>query len=309
MATMKDYLLGQTLRLFEKYIANALKKYGFEEKWLNYQNIQIHSYQKHTHAPNCISDQTVVLIHGLGSTASGYGKLMAKLSPYFDHIIAISAPAHGLSQSDDLVFDQEKLFSFWATLLNEIQSQSQKPLIIIGTSLGGAISLKYSTSFPDRLSHLILCSPAGAPLTQSEILELKQTFNMDQSFAGWRFLKKLYHQPPMIAPLLAPLISYNLGDAKVQKFLGSIKEGEGITPEELLKLKAKTLLIWGQKEKILPKRHIAYYKTNLLSPDNPIHQSVSIHEPLLFSHSPHLESTHELVEIILDFIKKHRDDH
>lgn len=293
------------LLAFEKMVVRGLKKYGFEEIWLNEQNLKIHGIQKKSaHTPTTLTTQPLIFIHGLGSTASGYGQLMAKLSPYFSDMLVISAPGHGLSPHHPIAYEQDSLFEFWAQFLYQQYENTQKKLILIATSLGGAVALKYTARFPETVAQLILCSPAGAPLIESEIEMIKQTFQMKNIFDGYRFLSQLYHQPPKYAPLIAPLIYRNLSDEKVQRFLSNLKSGDGLSPESLYEISCPLLLIWGTSEKILPKRHLSYYRETFSHACAQV-KDLQIEEIQNFSHSPHLESTQALVDLILPFVKKH----
>jgi pimeloyl-ACP methyl ester carboxylesterase len=293
------------LLAFEKMVVKGLKKYGFEEIWLTQQNLKIHGIQrKISKQSTTLTDQPVIFIHGLGATAAGYGQLMAKLSPYFNNMLVISAPGHGLSPHHSIAYEQDLLFDFWTHFLMTQFEHHQKKLILIATSLGGAIALKYTTQYPHTVDQLILCSPAGAPLIDSEIEMIRQTFQMKNIADGHRFLSQLYHQPPKYSALIAPLIYHNLSDEKVQRFLSHLKTGDGIDAIDLHFIEAPILLIWGTSEKILPKRHLSYYRETFSHPCAKV-KDLQIKEIQDFSHSPHLESTQALVDVILPFIKMH----
>jgi pimeloyl-ACP methyl ester carboxylesterase len=187
--------------------------------------------------------------------------------------------------------------------MTQFQSTNKK-MILIATSLGGAIALKYATQHPETVDQLILCSPAGAPLINSEIELIRKTFQMRSMTDGYRFLSQLYHQPPKYSVFIAPLIYHNLSDEKVQRFLSHLKTGDGIEAIDLHLIESPILLIWGTSEKILPKRHLSYYRETFSHPCAKV-KDLQIKEIQDFSHSPHLESTQALVDVILPFIKTH----
>lgn len=94
----------------------------------------------------------VVLSHGIG----GSSKSLSCLSPIFsDKAVAYDFPGHGNAAAPkeygpNIAYD---------TLCQVISSQQQqRPLLLIGYSLGGYVSLRYAVEHPSRVAGLVLIS-------------------------------------------------------------------------------------------------------------------------------------------------------
>ena len=112
---------------------------------------------------------TVVLLHGLGSTATAFGPLLTRMLPEAGRLVAPDLPGHGFSETPSGRLTPERLFGAVSELLDGLVSE---PMILVGSSLGGALALRYAVERPGRLVALALISPAGARTSPSEWDEL-----------------------------------------------------------------------------------------------------------------------------------------
>ncbi|WP_264520834.1 alpha/beta fold hydrolase [Flavobacterium sp. N1994] len=100
------------------------------------------------------NQEIILLAHGWESNASRWKKLLAYLKPLGKTIIAIDAPAHGLSDGKE--FNAPK----YAEFLN-VLTQKYQPKTIIGHSIGGAAIAYYLNQYPNpNIEKVILL---GAP--------------------------------------------------------------------------------------------------------------------------------------------------
>lgn len=140
----------------------------------------------------------------------------------------------------------------------------------------------------------MLCSPAGASLSLSDIDHLKRVFRMTERGDGLRFLKTLYHQVPWWGPLLAPLVRLSLSRPEAQQLIHQLQPGDGLGTNEFSGLSSPVLLIWGKRERVLPSTSLA----NLL--DNAPPQLILV-KPDQFSHTPQKEHPQELLAHLISF--------
>jgi esterase/lipase len=100
------------------------------------------------------NEKVILLVHGWESNASRWKKLLEHLKQTPYTIIAVDAPAHGLSSGNE----------FNAILYSEfinVVAQKHNPNAIIGHSVGGMASLYYQSKFQNpNLEKLVLL---GAP--------------------------------------------------------------------------------------------------------------------------------------------------
>ena len=293
--------------IWERMTALSLKHRGVQSTWVEVDGMKIHSLLSCSSLQPAF-DHRLVCVHGLGSSGSSYGLLLPELSQFWSEIWAPSAPSHGMSpphphpeRALDLTpsrlsgssVKQNQIYAAWEKLL--LHLSISEPITLVGISLGGAISLRFAARYPERVHHLILCSPAGARLDQEGINHLKRVFRMSEAQDGLRFLKTLYHKAPWWSPLLAPLVRKSLSRPEAQSLITQLRPGDGLSPEEIRNLKPPCLLIWGKRERVLPLSSLEFFSQN--APKN-----MTILQPESFSHAPHREHIIELSQLILDWV-------
>lgn len=101
---------------------------------------------------------TVILVHGLGDRGLlDWLKVFPELSDRY-HVIAIDLPGFGGSDKHQIQYAPQK----YAELISWVVGQyAHDPVIVIGHSLGGAVSLRYAHSYPEQVSRLIMVDAAG----------------------------------------------------------------------------------------------------------------------------------------------------
>lgn len=103
-------------------------------------------------------DQTLLLIHGLGSYLPVWKHNIPALAR--DHrVIAIDLPGYGKSAKDNrFAYSME----FFATIVQGVIEQLElgRP-VVVGHSMGGQIALTHALAYPGRARALVLASPAG----------------------------------------------------------------------------------------------------------------------------------------------------
>ncbi len=102
--------------------------------------------------------ETVLLVHGLGEAGAcdWYGVLPALAAQY--HVIAVDLPGFGKSEKRNLAYTPMLYASFikWIAA-----TEIRGPFTLIGHSMGGAISLRYASVWPNDLKRLVLVDVAG----------------------------------------------------------------------------------------------------------------------------------------------------
>lgn len=107
------------------------------------------------------SGPTILLVHGWESNASRWDLLIDYLKKAHANIIALDAPAHGLSEG--LVFTMPQ----YAEFIDVVVSKHQ-PEVIIGHSLGGATSLYYQATYQNKnIEKMVIL---GAPCDMDTLL-------------------------------------------------------------------------------------------------------------------------------------------
>ena len=169
-------------------------------------------------------------------------------------------------------------------------------MILVGSSLGGALALRYAVERPGRLVALALISPAGARTSPSEWDELLDAFKIDSAADARRLLARLYHRAPWYLAALAPGLQDIMKGAAVRDVVDSATLDNLPMPDSLSALQMPILLLWGQSERLLPPSALAYFRRHLP-------QHAIVEEPAGFGHSPHLDDPARLGERLLAFAR------
>jgi len=282
--------------LFERLTLLRLWRAGVRGRWLTAARTPLHALVAPAPPlpPGAPRRPPLVLVHGIGSSAASYGPLIALAAPAFQGVVAPSAPAHGMSPHHPCAEDPEALFAVWRDVLDALSAA--EPVALLGTSLGGAVALRYALERPARVRALVLCSPAGPRMTPAQIEEVRARFSMRRLRDGERFLRILFDRPPPLAPLVGLAARAALRGAPVQALLAGLSPSVGLSRRELGALRVPALLFWGGRERVLPAGLLDIYR-EALPP-----ALVTIVEPPHFGHSPQLEHPRELLAAALSWL-------
>jgi len=125
--------------------------YGYPVKTVAVRNINIAMIDEGQ------GDETLILIHGLGTNAKGWIKNIPVLSKKY-RVIALDLPGYG--KSDKGYYDYS--MSFYAKVLKELMDALNiNQAVLAGHSMGGQIAITAALEYPDKVKKLILISPAG----------------------------------------------------------------------------------------------------------------------------------------------------
>ncbi len=101
----------------------------------------------------------VLLVHGIYAGASSYEfRKLAPLLARHRRVVAIDLLGCGLSEMPDLVYSAELFVEQIVDALGEFFSG---PMVLIGSSLGGAFAIRAAVRAPDRVAALVAIAPAG----------------------------------------------------------------------------------------------------------------------------------------------------
>ena len=103
------------------------------------------------------SDDFIVLIHGLGASAERWEFVIPEFSKHYKVIVP---DLIGFGHSDKPLVDYTTDF-FSDFLDNFFHILGIKKTHIIGSSLGGQITVEYICKNPDIIENLVLVSPSG----------------------------------------------------------------------------------------------------------------------------------------------------
>lgn len=208
-------------------------------------------------------EKTLLMVHGLGSYGPAWKKNMAALSQQY-RCIAIDLPGYGKSSKGRYTGGMR----FFADVVKEFTERLQlENVVLLGHSMGGQIAMTASLAYPETFQELVLVSPAGFETFHpgqrkwfGEVITARGVFltPVDQIKAniGWNFYRMPKDAEFMVTDRVA---------------MRRCKDFEGycyIIPEcvrgmvddpifdHLKDLQARTLVIFGQQDNLIPNRFL-----------------------------------------------------
>lgn len=250
--------------------------------------------------PICVYDlagtvgkPTVVLLHGIAANSTTWWPLFFGLRRAAGRIVAIDHLGHGWShRPDDL--DPEALV---AAVTEALGQELTEPAVVFGNSLGGALAFQFALQRPDLVKNLLLVSPAGAPWSVAEMDELRTLFEVDTLAKAVSFIHRLHAKPVWYARAIAPGVAARFRAAPMRLLLERLRPEQALTPADMARMPGPSLVLWGQRERVLPHSSVAFFRDHLLG---------TVETPEDWGHCPQLDRAGPLVRRIRLWLEQSR---
>ncbi len=206
--------------------------------------------------------EPLVFLHGAGGVMAN-DPLLAKLAEKF-HVTAPLLPGYGDSQECGALRD---MLDFTLHTWDVIDALGLKNPILVGHSMGGMMAAEMAAIAPHDVTRLGLIAPAGLWLDEYPIPDLFSTMPFE-------FPALMFHDVEKGAALMTAGVS--LDDPEWLKgFLVSNARQLGMAgrilfpiPERglstrLYRIKAKTLLVWGDSDKVVAPAYAHAFKKGI----------------------------------------------
>ena len=220
-----------------------------------------------THYLEAGKGDTLILIHGGGAGADARGNWDACISHYAAQfrVIAVDMPGFGQSDKPD-----PKLYSYGQTgrnnhMIEFIQAVANKPVHLIGNSMGGATALGVSIQRPDLVRKLVLMGAAGLDISNPDPEPRKALGGYDFTAGGMRRLIEALAAPSF--KITDEMIAYRHAltvQPGSREAISAIHEHLKADPmtyarEAIASVKTPTLVVGGKLDKIAVLQRIYGY--------------------------------------------------
>jgi len=241
-----------------------------------------------------MAKQVIIILHGWGSSSEHWIPVKNILERGGYQVFVPDLPGFGENPPPSKPWEIDDYVE-WVKEFCEKQNLSQ--IFLIGHSFGGGITSKFAAKYPKKVSLLVLIAPA---IVRQK--KLKQYIYFVLSKIG-----KLIFSLPILSflqPLAKKLLYRFLGVSDYYKLFikkePNMKETfKKIIKEDLQKflpqIKSKTLVIWGEKDKITPLNDAYLVHKGIPDSDLKIIPEVG--------HIPYSQVPEKLAEIILRFLR------
>jgi pimeloyl-ACP methyl ester carboxylesterase len=241
----------------------------------------------------------ILLLHGYAANKDNWPRFAAYLTKDY-HVIAPDIPGHG--ESTQLMSSKYDVSSQIDRLHNFARAINIKEFHIAGNSMGGLFSGAYAVRYPDEIISVGLFDAAGVKsLQKSEVSKLFDKGENPLLFKDAndlpRFMSLIFVNPPKVPyPFKKTFIEKALASKEINKKIANdISPDLNSLEKDLPKIKAPTLILWGDKDKIIDVSSVPVFEKGLKN-----HQTVIIDN---CGHVPMLEKPQETAIRYLDFIK------
>jgi pimeloyl-ACP methyl ester carboxylesterase len=207
----------------------------------------------------------VLLLHGFGSSLETWEPWAQQLGGSY-RVVRFDLPGCGLSEADRTGrYGDARSLELVKALMDELGIEKA---VLIGNSIGGRIAWRFAAAFPDRTRKLVLISPDGfaspgfeygkAPHV-SAILTLMKYF-LPRALLRAN-LAAAYGDPGRLSDATVDryydlLLAPGNREAMIERMQQTVLE----EPTPILRrIKAPTLLLWGQKDRLIPFANSADY--------------------------------------------------
>jgi pimeloyl-ACP methyl ester carboxylesterase len=212
----------------------------------------------------------LVLIHSHFWTMRQWQSWVDILAKDFT-VIRYDLTSHGLTGPDPKVdYSRARGTFLLAELLDHLEIERAS---VAGSSTGGALAWYFAAHYPQRIDKLILINAPGMPRVTNKYME--------RGMPDWGWIAFYLMPEKVFKPFLQAAVEDNalITDERVHEF-HQMYRGTGnrmaefermqawergdISPD-LARIRAPTLILWGEKNPQLPAEHVAQYTQKLIN--------------------------------------------
>lgn len=271
-----------------------LKAAGFKSRYTATSVGDIHCFVNEAKHPK----GDIVLVHGIGSWSVHFWEIAIALRKKGYSVYIPDLPGHGKNpdlEGPDGFVSIYQMFEEWAQ-----KALPRKKLIMVGSSLGGAIALRYGLENGKRLKRLMVISPAGGFTTEEDWEDFKSSMRLASVTDCKALLSKVYTKRPLYFPLLykpflAAMLRPMVRDVMEKTRYEDLHiDSVPVEADAIAKTLPMTLVVWGKSEKLFGPHHLEKFRKTLP-------KKVTFEEPQHVGHAPHLDNPKWMIKRILQF--------
>lgn len=245
---------------------------------------------------------TVIFLHGLGSSLHTWEPWAKLLSAQF-RVVRYDLPGFGLTGSDPTGdYTDARGMRVLTALMDKLAIEKAS---LIGNSIGGRLAWNFAAQYPERVAKLVLIAPDGFA---SPGYEYGKTPEIPFAVRVLRYVLPKFMLRMNLAPAYGDPTALN--DAMVSRYYdlmlapgvrdAMIRRMEQVMlfdPEPVLaRITAATLLLWGEKDAMIPVANAADYLRAI--PESTLKSLPGL------GHVPHEEAPDRSLEPVAAFLAK-----
>ena len=241
----------------KKTMKEMLSDYEFKTRCVKIDGIEI------TYLKEGKGAKTLLFLHGLSSNADAWSKNIEVLKENYT-CVAVDLPGHGKSSKPEVAYTP----TFFADIVSKfIKKKRLKNVVLVGHSMGGQASMKLALKHPDVVRKLVLIAPAGLEKftkDQGNILKSVYTAEVVKNTTNDQIAKNyalnFFEQPTEVSKMIEDRIRIKQAsdfdahcNAIVKSVFGMLDDP---VHDDLEKISIKTLVVFGDKDMLIPNRYL-----------------------------------------------------
>lgn len=232
----------------------------------------------------------ILILHGWGHGNQSWQKVKELLEQKGYKVFVPDMPGFGQAPAPK---DPWNVQNYMDWVLGFAQQNKLEKFFLLGHSFGGRVAIKLAAFHPEKIEKLLLEDSAGT--AREKNLSFRQKLVSKFQWLGKIFSKlPFYYLFRKIAYRLAGVRDYYLIQNPVMKETFKKVINEDLT-FHLADIKTPTLIIWGEKDKVVPLNVAYFLKENIEDSQLKIFPNIG--------HRPHYDCPEQLAEEIIKFIQ------
>jgi len=187
--------------------------------------------------------QSFVFIHGSGGDHSAWSHQYSGLHKQYN-IAAVDLPGHGNSEGSG----ENDIGSYCLWVKKLLDILPLKNIILVGHSLGAAISLQFALNYPQKIQGIVTVGGGLKMPVNPAIFEFLKTNPVESIELICKFSVAKANREKFMAPLMK-----SLADTRIDALQGDLSACDkfDVSPE-ISKISLKALAICGAEDKMTP---------------------------------------------------------
>ena len=188
-------------------------------------------------------EQSLIFIHGSGGDHSAWSHQYAGLHKKYN-VVAIDLPGHGSSEGKG----ESDIGSYCLWVKKLLDILPQKNIILVGHSLGAAISLQFALNYPQTIQGIVTVGGGLKMPVNPAIFEFLKTNPVESIEIICKFSVAKANRERLMAPLMK-----SLAQVRIDVLQGDLSACDKFDiTEEVSKISLKVLVISGAEDKMTP---------------------------------------------------------
>lgn len=211
--------------------------------------------------------RTLVLVHGFSASLHAWEPWVQRLAKDY-RVVTLDLPGHGLTRAPD-TYSPSTTAS--VGVVDQVATKlGLSTFVLGGNSMGGGVAWNYALAHPEKLSGLVLVDAAGWPDPNRSREGSPIVFkllanpvgrwflrNADPAAFAEKGLKQAYVDESLVTPAVVQRYT-DLARAPGHRAIltgGRPPANTTVTPDTFKAIKTPTLILWGEKDALIPVAH------------------------------------------------------